>query len=255
MSFSLQAAGKTDVGCVRANNEDTFGYDLTHGVFVLCDGMGGAAAGEIASTLAADTILAYFRNSKATDSEIGAGFKGLPESARALGKAIESANHAVYQEALKNPEHTGMGTTVVAVLFEDESFSVGHLGDSRLYLVRGDTLQQLTADHSVIMEQVRRGLLTVEEARISQMQNLVTRALGVRETVEPDLGTHLAYAGDVLLLCTDGLSRFVPEKKMLDLIAQSTGLQQCSESLVEAAKELGSDDNITCVLVRVVAGL
>jgi serine/threonine protein phosphatase PrpC len=252
MRFSVQAAGKTDVGCVRANNEDNFGYDLEHRVFVLCDGMGGEAAGEVASSLAVTKILAYFNNCP-SPVEVQTENQGLPESASLLRNAIQVANQAVYKEALANPEHTGMGTTVVAVLFGEDSFSVAHLGDSRLYRVRGDVIQQLTTDHSVVMEQVRRGLLTIEEAGRSQMQNLITRALGLRESVEPELGTHPALPGDVLLLCSDGFSRFVPEKKTLELLAQSKDLQQCCDSLVETAKQLGSDDNITCVLVRILA--
>lgn len=250
MRFTVQAAGKTDVGCVRSNNEDNFGYDLAHQVFVLCDGMGGEAAGEVASTLAVDAILAYFQNC-ASRLEVPAEGDGLPESARLLRSAIQVANRAVYKEALANPEHTGMGTTVVAVLFGEDSFSVGHLGDSRLYRVRGDVIQQFTTDHSVVMEQVRRGLLTIEEAGRSQMQNLITRALGLRESVEPELGTYPALSGDLLLLCSDGFSRFVPEKKALELIVESKDLQRGCDSLVEAAKALGSDDNITCVLVRI----
>jgi len=252
MRFTVQAAGKTDVGRVRANNEDNFGYDVDCQVFVLCDGMGGEAAGEIASSLTVNKILAYFRDGR-FPVEAQPEDEDLPESARLLRSAIRVANQAVYKEASANPEHTGMGTTVVAVLFGEDSFAVAHLGDSRLYRVRGDAIEQLTNDHSVVMEQVRRGLLTIEEAGRSQMQNLITRALGLRESVEPELGSHPVHAGDLLLLCSDGFSRFVPEKKTLELLAQSKDLQQCCDSLVEAAKELGSDDNITCVLVRVLA--
>jgi len=253
MALALQAAGKTDVGCVRTNNEDNFGYDLDRRVFVLCDGMGGEAAGEIASTLAVDTIVKYF-NGGPSAPETCPEYETLPPPARELGKAIQLANQAVYSEASHNPAHAGMGTTVVAVLFDDDSFWVAHLGDSRLYRVRGDTMQQLTVDHSVVMEQVRRGLLTLEEARHSHMQNLITRALGVRQTAEPDLETYPVMAGDLLLLCSDGFSRFVPESKTLELLAQSTDLQRSCDSLIEAAKECGSDDNISCVLVRVCEG-
>ena len=250
MRFTLQAAGKTDVGRVRANNEDNFGYDVDHQIFVLCDGMGGEAAGEIASGLTVNKILSYFRDGavpvvdQPEDEEVS-------ESARLLRSAVQVANQAVYREALANPEHTGMGTTVVAVLFGDDSLAVAHLGDSRLYRIRGDAIEQLTTDHSVVMEQVRRGLLTIEEAARSHMQNLITRALGLRESVEPELGAEPVSAGDVLLLCSDGFSRFVPEQRTLELLGQSKDLQQCCDSLVEAAKQLGSDDNITCVLVRV----
>jgi len=251
MRFTGQAAGKTDVGCVRANNEDNFGYDLERQIFVLCDGMGGEAAGEVASSLAVNQILAYFR-SDASIAEAQSHDQVIPESARFLRSAIQAANRAIREAALANPERKGMGTTVVAVLLGDDSFSVVHLGDSRLYRVREKVIQQLTTDHSVVMEQVRRGLLTSEQAGYSHMQNLITRALGVGDSVEPELGTHSARSGDLLLLCSDGFSGFVPEERTLDLVSESNDLQQCCESLIETAKQLGSDDNITCVLVRLV---
>ncbi|MBV8049554.1 MAG: Stp1/IreP family PP2C-type Ser/Thr phosphatase [Acidobacteriaceae bacterium] len=252
-TVSVQAAGKTDVGSVRTNNEDNFGIDLAHRIFVLCDGMGGEAAGEVASNLAVETILSHFLSPTEAESTtvLYPAYETLPESARELGIAIQLANRAVFSEASRNAAHAGMGTTVVAVLFNNDSFSVAHLGDSRLYRVRAGTVEQLTTDHSLVMEQVRRGLLTPEEARHSQMQNLITRALGARETAEPDLETHEAVPGDMLLLCSDGFSRFVPEEKTINLLARSEDLQQCCDSLVEAAKESGSDDNITCVLVRI----
>jgi serine/threonine protein phosphatase PrpC len=251
MRFTVQAAGKSDVGCVRANNEDNFAYDLERQIFVLCDGMGGEAAGEVASRLAVDQILAYFRSDPST-VELQSQGQETPESARLLYAAIQVANRSIYEEALENPKSKGMGTTVVAVLLGEDSFWVAHLGDSRLYRVREKVIQQLTTDHSVVMEQVRRGLLTSEEARHSHMQNLITRALGVWDTVEPELGTHPARCGDLLLLCSDGFSRFVPEERTLELVLQSNDLQQCCESLIETAKQLGSDDNITCILVRIV---
>jgi serine/threonine protein phosphatase PrpC len=151
-----------------------------------------------------------------------------------------------------NPKRKGMGTTVVAVLLGEDSFSVAHLGDSRLYRIREKVVEQLTTDHSLVMEQVRRGLLTSEEAANSYMQNLITRALGVWDIVEPELGTHSARSGDLLLLCSDGFSRFVPEEMTLELVSESNDLQHCCESLIETAKRLGSDDNISCVLVRIV---
>jgi serine/threonine protein phosphatase PrpC len=251
MRFTVQAAGKTDVGCGRANNEDNFAYDLERQIFVLCDGMGGGAAGEVASRLAVDQILAYFRSDPSL-VEVQSQGEGIAESAPLLCAAIQVASRSIYEEALENPARKGMGTTVVAVLLGQDSFSVAHLGDSRLYRVREKVIQQLTTDHSLVMEQVRRGLLTSEQAGRSHMQNLITRALGVCDTVEPELGTHSARSGDRLLLCSDGFGRFVPAEKTLELVSESNDLQQCCESLIETAKRLGSDDNITCVLVRIV---
>jgi len=251
MSLAIQAAGKTDVGSVRANNEDNFGFDLERGIFVLCDGMGGAAAGEIASTLGVDTIVGYFRNPKQEPLSEETEPAGASLAVRALGYAIRSANRAIHQEASENQERTGMGTTVVAVYFEGDAFIVGHVGDSRVYLIRSGNARQLTDDHSLVMEQVRRGLLTLDEAKTSRMQNLVTRALGAEQNVEPDLSTYPAASGDVLLLCSDGLCRFVPETKMVEVLSGNGNLQDCCDLLVQSAKEHGSDDNITCLLLRV----
>ena len=251
MRFSVQAAGKTDVGSVRANNEDNFGYDLERQIFVLCDGMGGEAAGEVASRLAVNQILAYFMRDPSI-VEVQSQNQVIPESARLLRTAIQVANRAIYEDAVANPKRKGMGTTVVGVLLGEDAFSVAHLGDSRLYRIREKVVEQLTTDHSLVMEQVHRGLLTSEEAAHSYMQNLITRALGVWDIVEPELGTHSARSGDLLLLCSDGFSRFVPEERTLELVSESNDLQHCCESLIEAAKRLGSDDNISCVLVRIV---
>jgi len=252
MTLSVQAAGKTDVGSVRANNEDNFGYDLECGIFILCDGMGGAAAGEIASKLGVDTILESFRDPPDQPLSDQTEPAGASLAVRALGEAIQRANRAIYEEASENQERSGMGTTVVAVYVGNESFTVGHVGDSRAYLIRKSKVQQLTNDHSLVMEQVRRGLLTMEEARTSRMQNLVTRALGADQGVEPDISSHPAMAGDVVLLCSDGLCRFVSEQEMQDIVSANPDLQQCCERLIEAGKDGGSDDNITCVLLRFV---
>jgi len=252
MRFTVQAAGKSDIGCVRTNNEDNFGYDLERKIFVVCDGMGGEAAGEVASKLAVHQILSYFRSEPSIADDRGED-RQVPESSRLLRVATQLANRSIYDEALANPQHKGMGTTVVAVLFDEDSFSVAHLGDSRLYRIREKLMEQLTTDHSLVMEQVRRGLLTSEEAGHSHMQNLITKALGVWETVEPELAVHSVRAGDLLLLCSDGFSRFVPEEKTLALLSGCENLQQCCDSLIESAKAMGSDDNITCLVVRILA--
>ncbi len=253
--LTLLAAGRTDVGRVRTNNEDNFGYDTRSGIFVVCDGMGGHAAGERASRIAVDTILHYFQqNSGQRQSQfVGQTYEGVSARANALAGALQLANQAIQEEAAQNPAQAGMGSTVVAVCVEGNLFSVAHVGDSRVYLLRGGTLQQLTADHSLVMEQVRRGLMTAEEAARSTMQNVIMRSLGVEESVEPDLADHEFAEGDVLLLCCDGLSRWVPESRMVEIIEQAPSLEDACEQLIDTAKTLGSDDNVTCVLVRTVA--
>lgn len=144
-----------------------------------------------------------------------------------------------------------MGSTIVAVRAEGNLFSIANVGDSRIYLVRDGGIQQLTSDHSLVMEQVRRGLLTLEEAENSKMQNVIVRALGSEESVEPDLEDHEFAPGDVLLLCSDGMSRYVKESTMVEVIGRNAALEPACEELIQAAKASNSDDNITCLLIRV----
>jgi serine/threonine protein phosphatase PrpC len=252
MNLVIQAAGKTDIGLVRTNNEDNFGFDLRRGIFVVCDGMGGAAAGEVASKIAVDTVLEYVGNDsgQAESPILGRKFEGVSEYAGSLGNAIQLANQAIQEAAAQNPSRSGMGSTIVAVCVHGMFFSIANVGDSRIYLARGGSIQQLTSDHSLVMEQVRRGLMTVEEAEKSEMQNVIVRVLGSEESVEPDLEDHEFTAGDVLLLCSDGMSRYVKEQKMLEVMSDVRSLDEACDELIEAAKSGGSDDNITCLLVR-----
>jgi protein phosphatase len=226
MSLFVEAAGKTDVGCVRQNNEDNFGYDSRHGIYVVCDGMGGQAAGEVASKIAVDTVLAYFRDAKHNGNlpQLGAPLDNLSARANALASAIQLANTNIHQAAAQDAAHSGMGSTIAAVLVEDNSFSVGHAGDSRIYRLRDGILQQLTRDHSLVMEQVRRGILTQEEAQHSDMQNIIIRALGPEPTVEPDAILHI--------------------------VQDATSLPLMAGRLVDAARDAGGSDNITALLLR-----
>ncbi len=256
MSFLIQAAGSTDIGLVRKNNEDNFGYDLGYGIFVVCDGMGGQQAGELASKIGVDTVLDYFRQGRQNQdhsaaSVRGAGFEGVSPRAARLGTAIQLANQAVHESGAANSSHAGMGSTLVAVLVDGNLFSVANVGDSRVYLIRKNDIAQLTSDHSLVMEQVRRGLITLEEAEHSKMQNVIVRALGTDESVEPDLTDHEFDSDDVLLLCSDGMSRYVKPERMAEAVNQESLEQACAD-LIESAKTGGSDDNITCLLVRAV---
>ena len=248
---AVEVAGATDPGCVRKNNEDNFGYDLRHGIFVVCDGMGGQQAGELASKIAVDTLLDYFRQDHTSAPVDGARFEGVSQRAVTLATAIQLANQTIHESGAQDLHHAGMGSTIVAVAVEGNFFSIANVGDSRIYLIRKDDVVQLTNDHSLVMEQVRRGLMTLEEASESKMQNVIVRALGTDDTVEPDLADHEFNPGDVLLLCCDGMSRFVKVEKMAEAVNQDSLEQACAE-LIEAAKNGGSDDNITCLLVRAV---
>jgi serine/threonine protein phosphatase PrpC len=249
MALALEVAGKTDLGCVRANNEDNFGYDSRYGIFVVCDGMGGQAAGEVASKMGVDILLDYFRN--LAPAPVGPP-NGRTPGATSLASAIQLANSTIFKAGQEQNGRNGMGSTIVAALVRGNSLAIGHVGDSRIYMVRQGTIQQLTQDHSLVMEQVRRGYITLEQAQKSEMQNIILRALGSEEAVEADIEDLLAMPGDVLLMTSDGLTRHVQDEEILEIVQGSSNLEQACGALVRAARERGGDDNITCLLVRIV---
>ncbi len=250
MKLAIQVAGKTDVGLVRANNEDNLGFDTASGVFVVCDGMGGQAAGERASKIAVDTVMEYFRRSPKEGHEVfGKVFERLSARANALARAIQLANQTIHEEAGRDPRYTGMGTTIVAIAVEGDEFSVAHVGDSRAYLLRAGVIQQLTNDHSLVMEQVRRGLMTPEDAEKSTIQNVIVRSLGAEESVDPDLADHELLPGDVLMMCSDGLSHFVHDNTLTEVLLANSSPEEACDGLIQAAKTSSSNDNITCLVL------
>ena len=250
MSLLLEVAGRSDVGRVRPSNEDNFGYDEKLGIFVVCDGMGGHAAGEVASRIAVETVLSFFRERKPS-IEGHSYLNDAPEGARLLAEAVKQANDAILGYAEENKNTSGMGTTLVAARFCDGVFSIANVGDSRIYLFREGQLLQLTEDHSLVMEQVRRGMITLEEARQSSAQNIITRALGTDESTLPDLGEFPAQGGDMLLLTTDGVLRHIEDEEIRSILLQLPSLQAACDTLIDAANESGGEDNSTCVLIRV----
>jgi serine/threonine protein phosphatase PrpC len=254
MTLLVEVAGKTDVGCVRANNEDNFGYDSRCGIYVVCDGMGGQAAGEVASKMGVDIVLRYFREAPGADGYplVGDPIAGLSENGQALASAIRLANRTIHETGLHQVGRAGMGSTMVAALVYDNVLSIGNVGDSRIYLIRQGTIQQLTQDHSLVMEQVRRGYITLEQAAKSEMQNIILRALGSEDTVEADVEDLPLLPGDVLLMCSDGLTKYLPDDDLLRIVSSSTSLDGACDGLIAAAKERGGDDNITCLLMKTV---
>lgn len=254
MRLTVEVAGKTDVGCVRTNNEDNFGYDLSHGIFVVCDGMGGQAAGEVASKLGVDTLLSYFRNGQpsAETPQTMPAQDGLSSRGKALAGAIGLANQTIYQAGQQQAAQAGMGSTVVAALVDGNALSIANVGDSRIYLIRQDVIQQLTQDHSLVMEQVRRGIITREQAEHSEVQNIILKALGSEETVDPDVEDLVVVADDILLMNSDGLTKYVRDEEILKLVTAAPSLEQACDALIQAAKDRGGDDNITCLLVKIV---
>ena len=249
MALGLEVAGRSDVGRVRSSNEDSYGYDQRLGVYVVCDGMGGHAAGEIASRIAVDSVLAYFRDKEPMAAD--ASLIDAPIGAQLLADAVNKANESILQYADQNEATAGMGTTLVAARFCDGRFTIAHIGDSRIYLLRDGELVQLTEDHSFVMEQVRRGVLTLQEAKQSAAQHIITRALGTGDDSPPDLAEFPAQEGDVLLLTTDGILRHVEDQEIKAIMLQIPSLQVACDMLVDAANEGGGEDNATCLLLRV----
>jgi protein phosphatase len=235
------AAAFTDRGRKRTSNEDAFGFSVEDGVFVVCDGMGGAAAGEVASSVAVDQVLRLLA---------GRGQNGnapLPDSAL---NAIGAANDAIFSRAQRNQKLSGMGTTLVALTVQDNHVWVLNVGDSRCYRMRDKRLEQLTLDHSLVEEQVRMGRMTRNEAHRSPFKNVITRALGTQSRVTPDVFGLEAEPADLFLLCTDGLTRELTDKEIECLLAENLSLDELCCRLVMAAKKAGGHDNITCLLVR-----
>ncbi len=235
------AAAVTDRGRKRPSNEDAFGFSVEDGIYLVCDGMGGAAAGEIASSVAVDEVL-HLLADRSRNPETP-----LPE---AVELAICAANDAIYARGQRNQRLSGMGTTLVALAVQERHAWILNIGDSRGYRLRGGRLEQLTLDHSLVEEQVRMGRMTAAEARRSPLKNVITRALGTQCRVTPDIFGLEAEPGDLFLLCTDGLTRELSDQAIATLLSSGQPLDDLCTCLVEAAKQAGGHDNITCLLVR-----
>jgi len=248
----LEIGARTDTGRVRDNNEDSFGVEPDIGLFVVSDGMGGEEHGEIASAIAVAAVTKHCRGA-VSDPALpleGEVRPGLTPVSNRLLSAIRNAHSAIYRLAASDPALHGMGATVVAAWVDGARFSLAHVGDSRAYRLRSGLLQQLTADHSLVAEQVRLGLLTNEQAAVSSLQTVLTRALGHAENVEVDVEEHPILDGDTFLLCSDGLSRMVPDAAIATAIDESLGLQAAADRLIELANRAGGEDNVTAVLFR-----
>lgn len=239
------AAALTDVGRKRASNEDAFGFSVEHGIYVVCDGMGGAAAGEIASSLAVGEVLRLLekRNENAERTEA----ETMPALAE---QAVHAANEIVFSRAQSDDKLSGMGTTLVVLVAEKDRLWVVNVGDSRCYRLRNQCLEQLTLDHSLVEELVRLGRMTPGEALSSPLRNVITRALGTQSSITPDIIELEAEPGDLYLLCSDGLPREISDETIESILTMDLSLEEMCANLVHAAKKAGGNDNITCVLVR-----
>ena len=236
----LRAAAATDVGMRRRGNEDRYALSPELGLYLVADGMGGHTAGQVASELAAEASV------RALEALQGA-TSSLSERLRA---AVTSANRTIYQTAQEQPEYAGMGTTVVAILSGAGRAALAHVGDSRAYLVRAGRIRQLTDDHSIVGELLRRHEISETAAREHPHRHVLTRALGVRETVEPDLAEITLQEGDLFVLCSDGLTGHVEDHEICKVVSDNDDLQESCHSLIDLANQRGGEDNITVVVAR-----
>jgi serine/threonine protein phosphatase PrpC len=247
LSNVIEIATATHPGMVRSHNEDSISADATSGLAVLADGMGGYNAGEVASGIAVAMISAELKKALSAGNDLDAA-----AAERLVGEHAVRANNAIFQAAQSQAQYAGMGTTLVVALWHDNSLVVGHIGDSRLYRFRGNKLEQVTRDHSLLQEQIDSGLITKAQARHSQNKNLVTRAVGIDPEVEAEVHSYPVEAGDIYLLCSDGLNDMVTDEDMeLTLSSLQANLPLAAAQLVQQANDNGGRDNVSVILVRV----
>ncbi|MBB6142566.1 protein phosphatase [Silvibacterium bohemicum] len=238
VAVRIESAGLSDVGRKRSNNEDSFGFDEETNIFVVCDGMGGMAAGEVASALAVEHTLRTYKELYSVDME--------PE--KRLQAAIANANSAVWQMAQDNQKLRGMGTTLVAACVDSNHVVIGNVGDSRAYFLRDNVCIQITEDHSYRAEQLRRG---AQISSVSPLQQFITRAIGVGAVVTPDFFAADLQPGDAVLLATDGLTRYMAPDEIASKVHPDIPLEDTCRELIAVAHQGGAEDNVTCFFVRV----
>jgi PPM family protein phosphatase len=243
----------SDVGRKRKGNEDSLFVNPEQHLFVVADGMGGHAAGEVASKVAVESINEFVCLTGG-DEEITWPF-GLDENisydGNRLKTAIRYANRKVLEATKEKSEYEGMATTVAAVLVDGDTANIGHVGDSRVYLLRGGEISQLTSDHSWVNEQIQSGVISADQARTHPLRNVVTRALGGKPDLQVDMQQHKGQAGDILLLCSDGLTTMIADDEIARLVREADGdVDKAAQSLVSSANAKGGEDNITVLLIR-----
>jgi len=249
MSFSV----KTDVGLKRKNNEDSYCIDESFGLFAVFDGLGGHRSGEIASKLAANVILQGIRDARKSGRStlIGEYDDTLSLEANQMASSIRLANQVIYQSSMERPECKGMSSTVASLLVLDRRVVTAYVGDSRIYLLRNNSIEQISEDHSFVQEQIQRGVLTPEEASQSELKNIVTRALGASEFVQVSVDEFAVLENDSLLLCSDGLTDMLRDEEILHVYLQQEGdPERTCIRFVDLANERGGHDNITVLMVN-----
>lgn len=255
LSKALEMVVRTDPGMVRSHNEDAVFIDPGLGIAILADGMGGYNAGEVASGIATTLLATNFAQKIPQYVADAGGFSAFSSAGEFLAQEVSQANMAVYNTSQNQPQYAGMATTLVVAWFYDNRMLVGHLGDSRLYRLRGNVFEQLTKDHSLLQEQLDSGMITLEEAQHSQNKNLVTRGLGVDPEVETEIHDYEVLVDDVFLICSDGLSDMVSDAEIASLLRDPDGdLSMVADNLVQTANEHGGRDNISVILVKIKGG-
>ena len=250
--MTWKGKGHTHIGKVRQMNQDALGLYDHLGLWIIADGMGGHAGGEIASQLAVEHLASFFKNHC---TALPKNRNGSTESTVILREAMEAANQAIRDHTRHHVEYTGMGTTAVAVHISDQSpfmATIAHSGDSRAYLLRDQTLSLLTRDHSLVEEQIELGIITPEQARTHPLRHVLTRALGIEHSVIPSVTTIEITKKDQLLLCTDGLTKMITDQQILDtILGVNTPLDRACHALIEEANNQGGQDNVTVVMLGV----
>ena len=235
-------AGKTDTGLRRENNEDVFSLNPDQDFCLAADGMGGAAAGEVASKIFAETALEIFSDNT---------HRSKKEILYRVQKAYRIANEKILKHVTQHPSHRGMGCTAELLAFFDEGFILGHIGDSRTYRLRDGQLEQLTQDHTLVQQQLQEGLISPDQAKNHPMRNVIFRAVGVKKELTIDLLDGKFYPEDLFLLCSDGLTDMIQDDQIQDILCTDVDLNQKAEALIESAKIAGGRDNITVVLAAI----
>ena len=249
---ALEIVSQTDSGKVRSHNEDSVAYDASCGWVVLADGMGGYNAGEVASGITISLMSAEVRHRLGQARPQDKNESGEDFGVELLRESMQKANASIFSAAQSQPQYAGMGTTVVSALFYDNRVAVAHVGDSRLYRLRGSTFESVTRDHSVLQEQIDSGLISKQDARLSRNRNLVTRAVGIHPDVEVEIHVHAVQIGDIYLLCSDGLNDMVEDEDIgLALGMLKANLPLAARQLIEMANDNGGRDNVSVILVKV----
>ncbi len=255
MGCRLEIIGKTNTGRTRKNNEDSFVIEPDLGFMIVADGMGGHASGEVASRLASTLCAQQLKRSLQTGHVPI--FYHVPNNpsldprTHILGDCVKFANSAVYEASQKQSENKNMGTTLVAALFLDDKLAIANVGDSRLYLIRGDDLVQCTVDHSFVQEQIDKGLIDPDEAEQSDMKHLLTRCIGNQEDVEVDMKEIELKPSDFILLCSDGLTKMLKDKEIMATFQELKDPDGIASSLIDKANNAGGKDNITVLVAHV----